>query len=473
MQSPMQPDPIKDSIQQEIYTIKKDHIHCAIESLNSLKTGGPAIRVLLVDDQLVVAETIHQLLMPESDIQFHHCREAQKAIQTAIAVKPTVILQDLVMPGADGLVLVEFFRKNPATHDVPIIVLSAKEEPSVKAESFAHGANDYLVKTPDPVELVARIRYHSAAYINLLKRYEAEQTLEEQVAKRTATLKATFEALQQTQSKLIQDEKMKSLGQLVAGIAHEMNNPVNFIYGNIEPAQNYAQDLLDVIHLYREAYPEPSVQIQTKLEELDIDFVTADFLKLLSSLRVGTVRIRDIVRSLRNFSRLDEADRKCVDVHLGIESTLLILGSKLKQIQIVKDFNADTSIECFPSQLNQVFLNIIVNAADALLEIHQKDLKAGVQIDPAPEIRIYTATTLDNHIEVAITDNGPGMPQQVRDRMFDPFFTTKPSGKGTGLGLAISHQIVVEKHQGTIDCISTFGKGTTFTLRLPIKSPRL
>ena len=434
------------------------------------------VKVLLVDDQPIVAESIRRLLVNEANIEFYYCNNAQQAIPTAAEIKPTVILQDLVMPEVDGLMLVKFFRANPATRSIPVIILSNQGESMVKAEAFAVGANDYLVKIPDPIELVARLRYHSTAYSNLLKRNEAEQTLiynqelERRVAERTAELQSALESLKQTQTKLIQEEKMASLGQLVAGVAHEINNPINFIYGNLLPAQQYAKDLLHLIALYRQEYSNPTDLIQDEIDSIDLDFLTEDFTDLLGSMQNGAQRIYEIVMSLRNFSRLDEAERKTVDLHTGIDSTLLVLGSKLKLINVVKDYGHCPPLDCFPGQLNQVFMHILGNAADAL-----KD-QANARKQPVepknsshqPAINIHTHTTAQNQIQVRITDNGPGIADTIRDRIFDPFFTTKPVGKGTGLGLSISYQIVVERHGGTLDCKSMPGQGTTFLITLPV-----
>lgn len=444
------------------------------QSLASLHQA--VVKVLLVDDQPIVAESIRRLLVNEPDIQLYHCSDPRRAIPMAMEIAPTVILQDLVMPDADGLTLVKFFRANPATRTIPVIMLSSRDESALKAEAFATGANDYLVKIPDPIEFIARIRYHSTAYTNLLKRHEAEQTLaynkelERRVAERTAELQAAMKRLQQTQAKLIQDEKMASLGQLVAGVAHEINNPINFIYGNLEPAQEYAHDLLHLVELYRQEYPHPAQNIQNAINNLDLDFLVADFPKLLRSLQTGAERIHAIVLSLRNFSRLDEAEMKSVDIHSGIDSTLLILGSKLKQIRIVKDYGSCPLVECLPGQLNQVFMNILANAADAVIE-HAHQFQQSTDDQPStyqPEIAIQTQVTDDNQVQIAIADNGPGIPAVIRDQLFDPFFTTKPVGKGTGLGLSISHQIVVEKHRGSIDCFSQVGQGTKFIIKIPL-----
>ena len=275
--------------------------------------------------------------------------------------------------------------------------------------------------------------------------------------------------LQRAQVQLVQAEKMSSLGQLVSGVAHEINNPVNFIHGNIGHLKTYLQDLLEFLALYELHYPNPVAEIQQAAEDLEIDFIRDDLNKMLPSMSMGTDRIRDIVLSLRNFSRMDEAECKAVNIHDGIESTLLILQHRLKAqatrpaIEIVKDFAALPLVECFAGQLNQVFMNILSNAVDAL----ETSLKENPAAEKKPEIVLRTES-LGDSVVVSISDNGMGMPAAVRERIFDPFFTTKPVGKGTGMGMAISYQLIVEKHGGDIACHSEAGVGTRFTITLPI-----
>ncbi len=291
---------------------------------------------------------------------------------------------------------------------------------------------------------------------------------------------------------------MASLGQLVAGVAHEINNPVNFIHGNLLYAGQYLQDILDLVQLYRGEYPTPTLAISKKIDAIDLDFIAEDLPKLFSSMKVGAERIREIVQTLRTFSRLDEAEVKAVNIHEGIESTLTILQNRLKPkpgrppIMVFKKYGFLPFVECYAGQLNQVFMNILTNAIDALEEAtgngrwamgasdqgasaahedtkyHSSDQSSPPSC-PLPAITIRTELIQVNRVQIIIADNGPGMADEVQQRLFDPFFTTKPVGKGTGLGMSISYQIITETHGGLLRCNSALGKGTKFVIEIPVQ----
>lgn len=418
------------------------------------------ITVLLVDDQTTMNEAIQCLLAAESDIIYHYCSTADQAVAMATAVTPTVILQDLIMPGVDGMALVKQFRTQAATQDIPIIMFSTNDDPQTKAEAFAVGVNDYLVKLPDRIELVARIRYHSQAYLN-----RQAQTAALVAQAQAYELEQMLQELRRTQAQLIQTEKLSSLGQMLAGIAHEINNPVNFIFGNLTYIETYVNDLMRLVHAYQERYPEPGDDIQTLLDDIDYEFLTQDLTKVLNSTRLGVERIIQIVLSLRNFSRQDQTEMRLSNLHEGIDSTLLILGHRLKQgIEIVKQYGELPPIECYPAQLNQVFMNILNNAIDALEEQASSLSQPGFN----KQIVIQTQRQDENRVEVRIRDTGSGIPADILDKLFNPFFTTKPVGKGTGLGLSICQQII-KNHQGSLDVISQPENGTEFIIRLLIE----
>ncbi len=287
-------------------------------------------------------------------------------------------------------------------------------------------------------------------------------------------LSEALNELQQTQAQLIQTEKMSSLGNMVAGVAHEINNPINFIYGNIAYAKDYTEELLRLLLLYQQEYPQVTPAIQNRLEEIDFNFITGDLTKLMSSMKIGAQRIRDIILSLRNFSRLGEAEMKVVDIHEGIESTLLLLNHKFKdEIEVIKKYGDLPSIECYPAQLNQVFINILSNAIDAVKELFVINNSSLIEKEQrrCRQIEICTENvTVKDFVEgicIKIKDNGSGIEPRLQDKIFDPFFTTKEVGKGSGLGLWICYQII-QKHKGKIEVDSAWGQGTTFIITLPL-----
>ncbi|MGF1936228.1 MAG: ATP-binding protein [Nostoc sp. ChiQUE02] len=300
----------------------------------------------------------------------------------------------------------------------------------------------------------------------------------EKVEEQSRITKVGFRTLKNNYTRLIQNEKMAALGQLVAGIAHEINNPVNFIAGNLVYAINYTQDLLQLISLYQHHYPAPVAEIKAAIAEIELEFLTSDFLNLLNSMKFGTERIQEIVLSLRNFSRLDESDKKIVDIHEGIDSTLIILQSRLinqqtgQTITISKHYGNLPLVECYAGLINQVFMNILANAIDAIFDsddYSNLNFESASLPQKSPLISIHTEVTDERQVVIRIADNGAGIPKDIQKRLFDPFFTTKPVGKGTGLGLSISYQIVVEKHCGQLQFISNIKEGTEFIITIPIQ----
>jgi signal transduction histidine kinase len=312
--------------------------------------------------------------------------------------------------------------------------------------------------TRDEIGLLARIFNQMADSLD-----SAYLNLEHKVSERTQELTQALQQLKSTQAQLVQAEKMSSLGELVAGLAHEINNPISFIHGNVNHAKSYFQTVLGLLDRYQQTCPDVPPDIQVVLDESDLPFIRADMQKLLSSMQTGSERIRDIVISLRNFSRLDESDCKAVNLHEGIENTLMILQHRLHarshqpDIRIVKNYGQLPLVTCYPSQLNQAILNLLNNAIDAL---QQEEITH-------PTLTISTQATTATAI-MTIADNGPGITETIQDRVFDPFFTTKPLGQGTGMGLAISYQIIVEKHRGQLTCRSTPGQGTEMIIEIPI-----
>ncbi|PSB68177.1 hypothetical protein C7B61_02280 [filamentous cyanobacterium CCP1] len=367
----------------------------------------------------------------------------------------------------------QFFLDQGYTAVLGLPIHTQSEEVGIVSCTHSVGTHTW---DADEVELLQSVADNLSIAIDQAELYKQSRVTAEIAQMQAQQLENALQELQRTQAQMIQSEKMSSLGQLVAGVAHEINNPVNFIYGNLNHANEYTQDVLNLLKLYQKHYPDPDAEILAEAETIDLEFIMEDLPKLLSSMKVGADRIQKIVWSLRTFSRMDEAAFKAVNLHEGIDSTLMILQNRLKArperpaIEIIKEYGQLPLVECYAGQLNQVFMNILSNAIDAMEEAIGEQGAALLNHSAVlpPQICIRTEVQNDRAV-IHITDTGPGMPEAVRQRIFDPFFTTKPVGKGTGMGMSISYQIVTEKHGGTLQCISAPGKGTKFVIEIPIR----
>lgn len=424
------------------------------------------IHILLVDDNATNLKVLSGAILG-CGWKALMATDGESAIEQAEYANPDLILLDVMMPGIDGFETCRRLKSNAITQNIPVIFMTALSETTDKVKGLDIGAVDYITKPFQQEEVIARLKLHLK--ISLLTR-----TLEERVQERTAALTQSLQQLQHTQLQLIQSEKMSTLGQLVAGIGHEINNPIGFIGGSLPHVKEYTHSLLELVKMYQEKLPDPGPEIQDRLEELELDYLEEDLPKLLASMNQGVERLREMSLSLRTFARADISRKMEFQVHEGLDSTLMLLKHRLKacggrpEIQVIKRYGELPAISCYPGQLNQVFMNLIANAIEAFEEFDSDG--ACTQV-PGTSYAITITTSFDPQQEavvIGIEDNGHGMASEVQDRVFEPSFTTKPVGKGTGLGLAISYQIIVDKHQGTIDCLSTPGKGTTFTISLPL-----
>jgi signal transduction histidine kinase len=425
--------------QVNAWNLKQDEILPAQQELLRNSSGEVAISL----DQLF--EQLNQLIERAKDQD----KQAAITLKRAGALRVQVIVSSMVLSAALAVALA-LYTSNAIAQPIKTVTKVAQqvtEESNFELRVPVTTNDEVGVLATSLNQLIQRI----AVYTKELKLAEAQ---------------------------LIQTEKMSSLGAMVAGVAHEINNPVNFIYGNLDYTTEYIQDLLSLVRLYQQQYPEPLPVIQEQIEAIELDFLAEDLPKILSSMKGGAERIREIVLSLRNFSRLDEAGMKAVNLHEGIDSTLILLNNRLKQrVEVIKHYGELPLVECSPAQLNQVFMNILSNAIDAL-EVGDKEreygdmstkLPASSSQPPIPTIQICTKVLDQNWVAISISDNGSGIPSAIKERIFDPFFTTKEPGKGTGLGLAISYQIITQ-HHGNIQVHSASNQGTEFVITLPVRA---
>lgn len=447
--------------------------------------SSDSVRILLVDDTPTNLKVLSEALQGQG-WKTLMAIDGESAIEQAEYALPDLILLDVMMPGIDGFETCQRFKANPKLQLIPIIFMTALSDAVNKVRGLELGAVDYITKPFQQEEVIARVKLHLSLSqltrslkdtIEKQSKTQAQledltQQLEQRVHDRTIELENSMQQLKTTQLQLIQSEKMSTLGQLVAGIGHEINNPINFVGGNLKHIETYTQDLFTLIEMYQAK--QPDAEIEEFIKDVDLEYLTEDMPKLIRSIHEGVDRLRDISFSLRSFARSDISSKVEYQIHEGIESTLMLLKHRLKadeqhpEIQINRHYGDLSPIRCYPGQLNQVFMNLIANALDVFEE--QNVARSYEEICTAPNV-IWISTAIEQSTETAtirIKDNGFGISPEIQSQIFEPSFTTKPVGKGTGLGLAISRQIIVEKHGGKLDCHSVIGQGTEFTIVLPI-----
>lgn len=396
--------------------------------------------VLVVDDSSTNLVLLCDLL-DSHNYQVAVAQDGKTAIEQAEEILPSLILLDVMMPGIDGFETCKRLKASPKTKHIPVLFMTALSDSVNKVHGLDLGAVDYITKPFDHAETLARINVHLS--------------------------------LRKAQTSLIQKEKMAALGQLAAGIAHEINNPVNFIHGNLRPAQDYSESLLSLISLYQQHTNPPSV-VSDYATDIELPFIQKDLVELFGSMASGTERISDIVEALKTFSCLDESDYKEADLHVGLNSALALLQHRLRaqperpEIQLLKSYDSLPPLQCYASKLNDVFLNLITNAIDAMDEKCRHLLPA--QRLSMPLVLTIETSVCDGQIVIKIADSGVGIPKEIHHQIFDQFFTTKPVGKGMGLGLAIALAVVSEDHSGQLTFRSEVGEGSEFTIKLPIES---
>ncbi|MDL5051714.1 response regulator [Oscillatoria amoena NRMC-F 0135] len=414
--------------------------------------------ILIVDDMPDNIRFLSSLLI-EQGYRVRKAINGKMALTAIQTIQPDLILLDINLPDMNGYEVCESLKQDEQTQSIPIIFLSALNEALDKVKAFQVGGVDYITKPFQLEEILVRVKHHLTL-----------KMLQNQLQHQNQELQTTLGELRKTQAQLLQKQKMLSLGQLASGMAHEINNSVGFISSNLNPAKQYVQDLLSLIELYQQEYPHPSDTIQAFMEEINLDFLEEDVNQLIGSMQTGTERIQAVILALRIFSRLNESEIKSVDIHEGIKSVLVLLQSRLypenkPPIRVVETYNELPSITCYASQINQVIFNLLNNAIDAI-EAARDRLQAASE---TPTIWITTTWENPDLVTIKIQDNGIGIPETMQPRLFDPFFTTKAVGKGTGLSLLTSYQIIVEKHQGQLICVSAPHQGAEFKIELPLK----
>jgi signal transduction histidine kinase len=422
--------------------------------------------ILIVDDNPTNLSVLQKALKA-AGLNVRLAEDGQSAIAQIHRSPPVLILLDVQMPIMDGFELCKYLQADLNTCDIPIIFMTALADTENKVKGLSLGAVDYITKPFEQEEVLARVQMHLRIRRLTKDLQQMKDSLAQQVVERTASL-------QKAQVQLVQQEKLTTLGQLVTGIAHEINNPLGCIISNIAPAYEYMAILKQALRLYQAETPCPSVPTQQELADLEVEYIIEDLPKVLDSIKISADRIQELSTSLRNFSRSDANRKIPFNLHQGIDATLLILQHRLKAshkrpaIQVIKKYCDLPEIDCFPGQLNQVFMNLIANAIDALEESNQGRSLAEIK---AKSNWIEIETHLDqrkNCVQVAIRDNGTGIPDEIKERIFEYLFTTKGVDQGTGLGLAIVAHIIKNIHCGQLTFSSQVGEGTEFVIQLPI-----
>lgn len=452
--------------------------------MNDFPLCDPPGEILVVDDTPANLRLLANLLTRQG-YQVRTIPSGKLALDSVQLSLPDLILLDINMPDLDGYEVCQILKANPATADVPIIFISALSEVWDKVKAFTVGGVDYITKPFQTEEVLARITIHLQfhrlrKYLQTTNLQQAEQLvaqnqqlleMNQNLEQSNQALKEQYQRLQETQLQLVQAEKMATLGQLVAGIGHEISNPLTAISSNLTYLEEYTQKLMEHLQLYQRESPQPNSVIRQHEEEIELEFVQEDLPQLIQSIQTGSEQLYHISHSLRIFTRSDMDQPIPFDLHEGLESTLLLLRHRLKanehrpEIEVIRQYDHLSPVACYAGRINQVFMNILANAIDALEESNQN--QSFDQIERSPnQIQIQTKQQNDS-VLICITDNGKGMPPEIQSRIFDYLFTTKPIGKGTGMGLAIARQIVEEKHHGKLSCYSEPGKGTEFVIELP------